>query len=298
VLIFTPRFRSQKGQTYTAQFHIQKFYHAFQQEIHPPEQTIKYTFTVPKPISAPTTYVTQIYPTSDTLPENLLKFYIHFSEPMQRGQTYTHIRLLNASGQEVSKPFLDITPELWSPNTQRFTLFFDPGRIKRGLMPHKDLGMALKENQTYRLVIEQTLKDADSNPLTTTHTKTFSVTPADRTSPNTKKWRITPPSKQTHDPLIIECDEPLDQALLNHLITVKNKNAQTLLGEIKTTHHETHWHFTPETPWSSGAHTIHTNPILEDLAGNQLTRLFDVDMEKQPSKTTSITTITLPFQIP
>ena len=39
------------------------------------------------------------------------------------------------SGQAVADPFLELDEELWSTDGRRFTLLFDPGRIKRGLKP-------------------------------------------------------------------------------------------------------------------------------------------------------------------
>jgi hypothetical protein len=298
-LLFRPRFPFVKGQTYTARFNLSKLSMDFQKQIQPSTQTLQHTFTVPKPINTSTTHVVQIYPTSSALPANLLKFYIYFSAPIRRGQTYAHIRLLDVSGTEVSNAFLELTPELWSPDTRRFTLFFDPGRIKRGLLPHTDLGLALKRGHTYRLVVEASLKDAYDNPLITTHSKTFDVLPEDCISPNPKNWQIWPPSKNTHEELVVSLDEPLDHGLLNSFIEIKDPTSETLLGAVKTTQNETQWHFTPATPWSAGPHTVHINPKLEDEAGNQLNRLFDVDITEQPADIRGRTQpIVLPFLIP
>lgn len=55
-----------------------------------------------------TTTVTQVYPSADVLPDNLLKFYVHFSAPMSRGDIYEHIRLLNEASQPVELPFLEL----------------------------------------------------------------------------------------------------------------------------------------------------------------------------------------------
>ena len=51
------------------------------------------------------TLLTEVYPTSDALPENLLKLYLHFSAPMSRGESYRHIRLVHESGRLVDLPF-------------------------------------------------------------------------------------------------------------------------------------------------------------------------------------------------
>jgi hypothetical protein len=54
-----------------------------------------------------------VYPTADTLPENLLKFYIHFSRPMRDGDAARHVALLDERGRAVSDAFLATDTELW-----------------------------------------------------------------------------------------------------------------------------------------------------------------------------------------
>ena len=56
---------------------------------------------LPKPVRKPTTVVAQVYPTANHLPENLLKFYLHFSAPMSQGDCYRHIKLLDAKGKAI-----------------------------------------------------------------------------------------------------------------------------------------------------------------------------------------------------
>ena len=96
-----------------------------------------------KPLSSAPT-VKAIYPSSDVLPENLLKFYIHFSAPMSRGEAYTRIHLMQA-GVEVPDPFLELGEELWDIEQTRFTLFIHPGRIKRGVKPREDSGLPMTD---------------------------------------------------------------------------------------------------------------------------------------------------------
>ena len=74
-----------------------------------------------------------IYPESDTLPENALKFYFQFSKPMRTGQSLQFICLLNKNKDTLYNVFLNLQPELWSSSTVH-TLWLDPGRIKRGLV--------------------------------------------------------------------------------------------------------------------------------------------------------------------
>ena len=54
-------------------------------------------------------------------------------------------------------PFLELDEELWSPDGTRFTLIFDPGRIKRGLKPREEVGPVLEAGKSYSLVIDRRL---------------------------------------------------------------------------------------------------------------------------------------------
>src|SRR5438105_1654786 len=79
---------------------------------------------------------------------------------MGRGAAYHHIRLLDATGRPVDAPFLELEEELWSNDGMRFTLLFDPGRIKRGLKPREELGPVLGAGKSYTLVIDGAWPDA------------------------------------------------------------------------------------------------------------------------------------------
>ena len=122
-------------------------------------------FATPAPPATPPSEVTQIYPSSDRLPENLLRFYIHFSAPMSRGEAYRHIHLRDADGREIEAAFLELGEELWDPDMRRFTLLCDPGRVKRGLRPREELGPVLEAGRDYALVIDADWPDAQGRAL-------------------------------------------------------------------------------------------------------------------------------------
>src|SRR5260370_1311916 len=132
-LVFEPRFPLTAGVPYRATFDQARLPNSSR----PKAQPIVANFTIPKPQSNPTTKVEHAYPSADPLPENQLKFYIHFSAPMSKGEAYQHVHLLDSMGNEVSLPFLRLDAELWDQKQTRFTLLFDPGRIKRGLKPRE-----------------------------------------------------------------------------------------------------------------------------------------------------------------
>ena len=103
-----------------------------------------YSFFLPALPPAPATVVRQVYPSADVLPENLLKFYIHFSAPMRSGDIYRHIHLRDEAGKDIELPFLELGEELWNPAMTRLTLFIDPGRIKREFKPLEEIGPSLE----------------------------------------------------------------------------------------------------------------------------------------------------------
>ena len=56
--------------------------------------------------------VVALYPSSDRLPENTLRFYVQFSGPVARGDVYRHLRVVRDDGTEVPEPFLEVAEEL------------------------------------------------------------------------------------------------------------------------------------------------------------------------------------------
>src|SRR6185369_17329307 len=90
VLRFEPRFPLQPGLSYTATFRgLQS------------DGPLVREFRIPAKDPAPPTVVTQVYPTRIILPENQLKFYLHFSAPMTQGDSYRFIRLLDGTGKPI-----------------------------------------------------------------------------------------------------------------------------------------------------------------------------------------------------
>ena len=96
-----------------------------------------------------TTAVAGVYPTAQRLPENVLRMYIRFSAPMGREGGADYVRLLDATGQVVEDPFLPLDLALWNQDRTRYALFFDPGRVKQGILPNQEMGRAISEGQTY-----------------------------------------------------------------------------------------------------------------------------------------------------
>src|SRR5258706_7971237 len=263
-LAFSPRYPFQEGLTYRARFD-------------PAVRGWKWSpmevqLLIPARSKEPVTRVTAIYPSSDVLPENLLKFYIHFSGPMSRGEAYRRVQLLDEAGKPVESPFLELSEELWNGEMTRFTLFFEPGRVKEGLVPRQEMGPALVRGHTYSLTIDGGWLDGENRPLAEAAKKTFRVGPADHAQPDPSRWQINSPRAGTKEMLSIEFDKPLDHAMLARVLSVRDATGRDLGGTVSIDEQEQRWSFTPRLPWERGRHVVVVESILEDLAGNSIGR--------------------------
>ena len=239
------------------------------------------------------TNVEQIYPSSDVLPENTLKFYVHFSAPMRKGDVYRHLQIREVGGKPVELPFLEIVQEFWSRDSRRLTLLLDPGRIKRGLKPRKEMGPIFEQGKTYELVVDGDWPDGNGRPVGKDFAKRFRIAAEDFQQPNPARWQKTIPPKNSKQPLVISFSESLDHSMLQTAITVLDSQAKPVAGKIEISENETRWSFSPESQWSSGKYTIEINSRLEDNAGNSIEKQFDVDVfDKTQSTKTNSTKLT------
>jgi hypothetical protein len=290
VLTFKPRFPLTKGVTYRVTFHPTAL-------LGSNDKPAEVVVSIPKPEVKPTSVVTRIYPTSDKLPDNHLRFYLHFSAPMSQGESYSHIKLLDAKGNEIKFPFLDLDQELWDPTGTRFTLFLHPGRVKRGLKPREDEGPVLEEGKRYTLVIDRAWKDADGNPMKATYKKAFSVGALDETQPDVKTWKLAAPSANSRAALTVTFPKPMDHGLATRLLWVIDKEGKKVAGKVEMSDRETRWLFTPERAWEAGAYHLVADTRVEDPMGNSVDRPFEVDVLRPVEREIKVDTVKVPFAV-
>jgi hypothetical protein len=257
-------------------------------------------YQAPPRRAEPATVVSRVYPSGDLVPENLLKFYVHFSAPMSRGDIYQYIRLEASSGKVIELPFLEIGEELWNPPMTRLTLFIDPGRIKRGVKPLEDIGPALEDGKEYTLRIGRAWRDASGNGLKQDFQKRFRVGPPDRGPPDPAKWRLSAPRAGSREPLTVAFGEPMDQALAERVLAVTDEAGRALGGAAAVEDGERRWSFAPAAPWRRGRYQVVVQPTLEDLAGNNVGKPFEVELPEDggPRKREDLSAVKLPFEVP
>ena len=281
-IVFAPRFAFRPGLSYEVHWQGRR----------PVRQLVK----VPA-VKAPAPELLSLYPSGARVPENLLRLYLQFSQPMTQGDSYRHIQLLDSSGKAIDLPFLEVGEELWDPTGTRLTVLFDPGRIKRGLKPREELGPILEEGKRYTLTISQRWRDANGRPLKQGLRRLWKATAPDHRQPAPEKWQVHGPQAGTRGPLTVRFPAPLDYAMLERVVGVVSPQGQAVKGEVKVDQQETRWRFIPQQRWQVGSYRLWVDSALEDVAGNSIKRPFEVDVFRRIEKRQEVETVDLVVEV-
>ncbi|WP_299674691.1 hypothetical protein [uncultured Tenacibaculum sp.] len=255
-IIFIPRFPFLQGKTYIIKTNDD------QQE-----------FLVPKSVRSKPV-VTAVYPTKNKIPENILRMYIQFSNPMKTTGNLKNIKLYNSTGIEVKGVIFNNVYELWNEAQTQLTIIFDPSRVKTGLKINENLGRALESGENYKIVVSN-LEDIYGQRLKNSYTKHFYVTEEDTQSPNHEKWTLKSPKANTTESLNIDFKESIDMMSLQNRLFVFSSGNDRIDGKIKFNNNEKSWKFIPNQKWTKGDYILKINSRLSDPSGNNLNGLFD-----------------------
>lgn len=298
VLRFTPQFPFDPGQRYDVLLDPSRL-PPDSDGRQPPWRMHRIATTIEEPAgeSRATTRIVAVYPTAGEVPENQLRLYILFSAPMGLRGRAEHVRLVDEDGRAVVDPFLPLDVDLWNADRTRYTLLFDPGRVKRGILPNEEMGRALIAGRRYALVVDADWRDASGQPLAATFRREFRVGPPEERAIDSTRWSLEVPSGGTREPLAVSFPKPLDYALLQRALTVADASGERLDGEIQVERGETRWLFTPRAPWQPGGYRLLASSVLEDVAGNRIGRPFESAMLVDGRGERQATAAALPFRI-
>ncbi|MEM9456085.1 MAG: hypothetical protein AAGF11_18025 [Myxococcota bacterium] len=277
LLVFRPRYGWSPGLSYRARLRPEALRNPSSGASNHPQPPVHTSFVIPAedaPGAPP--QVTTILPTADRVPENLLRLYIEFSQPMRRGDVREAITLLDEAGAPVEGPFLQIGQELWDRDMRHLTLMLDPGRIKQGVAPNREAGTPLRASKSYELVIGTELEDAHGRPLSSTYRKRFLVEAPDRLGPEPARWSLTPPSSGDRAALVVQLDGTIDPMLAPRMLRVEDAHGQPIPGRLTVPEGERTLEFVPDQRWEVGDYRLAILPTLEDYAGNQVRAPFDM----------------------
>jgi hypothetical protein len=243
---------------------------------------ISVTVRLPAVATTPTV-VTAVHPSADVVPENILRVYIEFSGAMSRsaGPADDFVRLVELSGPDdkieriEEGAFLPVDANFWSPDQTRYTVFFDPGRVKDEVLPNRESGRALRAGRRYAIEIAASALDASGQPLAAGYRHVFRAGPPVDEPLEPAKWRLASPAAGTANPLTVRFPRPLDHGILARALGVEASGGRRLDGTIRLEAHDTEWVFTPASPWTHGEYNLVAMSYLEDPQGNQIGRAFE-----------------------
>ncbi len=241
-----------------------------------------YEFSIPLESNYKILSVQNLYPNSSELPSNLLKWYVEFSKPVNPTNIYDHISLIdNRTQKKVDRALLPLETPLLSNDGKLLTLWIEPGRQKRDLGPNKRLGKVLEIGESYTLKIDGNLKDAKGIPMKSDFRFSFKVSEADRTQPNINNWKFDLPKPNTENALIIHLNDNLDYGSLTHNLKIYDDENKHVEGVFTIDSNNKKVMFTPFNQWKSKSYVLKCNKLIEDVAGNNLERLFDRNVKKE-----------------
>ncbi len=194
------------------------------------------------------------------------------------GNALDFITVYNTTEEKEESIFLALETELWNRQHDRLTLWLDPGRIKTDLIPNRERGLPIKKGNAYTITVDKKWKTATGKELTETYQKQWRVTAPDTLKPDVEKWKVDAPSSNSVTAMSIHFNEPLDHVLAQESIGINGSNGKPMPGAWDLNKWGTTLHFTPLSSWKKGKYEIVVNSKLEDLAGNNLNRLFDENL--------------------
>ena len=241
--------------------------------------------------------VTGIFPTAAEVPVNLLRLYAWFSAPMSEGCAAGQVRLARDDGSTISGALLPAEHELWDAARRRLTILLDPARIKRGLPGHQEAGYPLRPGEPFRLVVGDGFRDAHGLPLRASAQRRYEVSGAERRHVEPGSWLLAAPPAGTREPLRVSFCRPLDHGLLARCLRVHGPGGTLVAGTAQPGRGEQSWQLAPSRPWARGAHQLIVDPVLEDLAGNSVSRVFDRDLDRPEDQSRPSRPATLVFRL-
>ena len=293
ILRFTPRFPFDAGRPYVVRFDP-AWLPGVQSA--PGVTSLAAVVTLPAIARTPSTVVSQIYPSAHRVPANQLRLYLHFSAPMDWRSGYDYVKLLDDHGQEVPDTFLPLDADFWNADRTRYTVFYDPGRVKRGILPNRQMGRALEAGRRYTLLVKREWRDGHGQPLKEEFRHEFTAARAVERPLAMSDWTLESPPVGTRNALTVTFPAALDHGLLQRALGVA-RDGTPVDGDATIDSGETVWRFTPRAPWQRGGYALVALEFLEDVAGNRIGRAFEVDNFERTDATPQPERFTRPFTI-
>ena len=165
---------------------------------------------------------------------------------------------------------------MWNGERTRYTLFFDPGRVKTGIRPNDEMGRALSKGRRYTLVVDADWRDAYGRPLAAPFRHEFRAGPAIEAALDPLRWNVNPPRGGSRDPWSSRSRTRSIEGCWRGRSEWRARPASPRQVRPEVDAHETRWRFVPAAPWQAGRYRLVVLGILEDPSGNRIGRAFEI----------------------
>ena len=89
----------------------------------------------------------------------------------------------------------------------------------------------------------------------------------------------------------------MDQALASRVIRVADAVGRLVEGDNALSDQEQLWGFTPQESWKTGHYELHVQNTIEDLAGNNIGKAFEVDLFEGVQRRFTNAVVKLSFEV-
>ena len=137
------------------------------------------------------------------------------------------------------------------------------------------------EAEVRKTIVGSGFLDAQGLPLRAPAQRRYHTGGEERRHVDPGSWVLTVPSAGTSEPLRVTFDRPLDHGLLARCLHVSGPDGRLVDGTPSTGRGEQSWQLVPPQTWAAGSHQLIVDPVLEDLAGNSVSRVFDRDLDRR-----------------
>jgi hypothetical protein len=103
------------------------------------------------------------------------------------------------------------------------------------------------------------------------------------------------PKGHSIEPFSVDFGRPLDHGLLGRCLDVIGPDRRRVNGVPEVGPEERSWRLVPARTWAPGPHWLVVNPILEDMSGNSVIRVFDRDLSRPEDEPREARAVRIPF---
>ena len=200
-------------------------------------------------------------------------------------------------GKEVIDPFLPLDAEFWNDDRTRYTVFFDPGRQKRGIPVIDEMGRSLTEGKSYTLVVDKEWRDGNGLPAQGNLQAHVQGRPARRAAARSHGVA----DRAAHRGHARAADRRVSRTARSRVAAARVRRAgrrrhadrRRYQGRAQRSGVVVH----AEGVLEGRPHHIVAFAMLEDLAGNRIGRAFEVDQFDRSDKSAEPEKTLIPFQI-